>query len=93
MTRKLDAKHLEAIQTIKERYSEITSIIGNITIEQQFLQEKIAELEQEKAQQFTTLRTVTQQENELIDEMRDRYGEGQINTADGTFTPSPGLNA
>jgi len=34
-----------------------------------------------------------EQETNLVDEMRARYGEGQINTADGTFTPSTGLNA
>ncbi len=93
MTRKLDAKHLEDIQTLRDQYAEITNVIGNITIEQQFLQEKIAELEQEKAQQFTALRRITQQETDLIAEMRDRYGEGQINIQDGTFTPSPGLDA
>jgi hypothetical protein len=93
MTRKLDAKHLEDIQTLRDQYAEITNLIGNITIEQQFLQEKIAELEQEKAQQFTALRNVTQQENQLIAEMRDRYGEGQINIQDGTFTPGTGLDA
>jgi SMC interacting uncharacterized protein involved in chromosome segregation len=93
MTRKLDAKHLEDIQSLREQYSELTAAIGNITIEQQFLQEKIATLEQEKAQQFTALRNVTQQENELIAEMRDRYGEGQINIQDGTFTPGTGLDA
>ena len=93
MTRKLDAKHLEDIQALRDQYAEITNLIGNVTIEQQFLQEKIAELEQEKAQQFTALRNVTQQENQLIAEMRDRYGEGQINIQDGTFTPGTGLDA
>jgi hypothetical protein len=93
MTRKLDAKHLEDIQMLRDQYAEITNLIGNITIEQQFLQEKIAELEQEKATQFTTLRNVTQQENDLIAEMRERYGEGQINIQDGTFTPSTGLGS
>jgi hypothetical protein len=93
MTRKLDAKHLEAIQTLREQYNEITMLIGNMSIEQQFLQEKITELEQEKAQQFTALRSITQQETDLIAEMRDRYGEGQINIQDGTFIPGTGLDA
>lgn len=93
MTRKLDAKHLEAIQTLREQYNEITMLIGNMSIEQQFLQEKITELEQEKAAQFTALRSITQQETDLIAEMRDRYGEGQINIQDGTFIPSTGLDA
>ena len=93
MTRKLDTKHVEQIQALREQYNEITALIGNITIEQHFLQEKIAELDQEKAQQFTALRNVTQQETDLIAEMRDRYGEGQINIQDGTFIPSTGLTA
>ena len=93
MTRKLDAKHLEDIQTLKERYAEISNAIGNLSIEKYFLQEKLAELDQELDQAFVEFKRTQEQETQLVDEMRARYGEGQINTADGTFTPSTGLNA
>jgi len=38
--------------------------------------------------QFESLRT---QESELMQKMRERYGDGQINIVDGTFTPGSGL--
>jgi hypothetical protein len=38
--------------------------------------------------QFESLR---KQESELLEKMRERYGEGQINIAEGTFTPDQGL--
>lgn len=93
MIRKLDAKHLEDIQTLKERYAEISSAIGNLSIEKHFLQEKLAELDQDLERAFAEFKLMQEQETSLVDEMRARYGEGQINTADGTFTPSTGLNA
>lgn len=93
MTRKLDAKHLEDIQTLKERYEEVSNAIGNLSIEKHFLQEKLAELDQELDRAFAEFKRTQEQETQLIDEMRARYGEGQINTADGTFTPSTGLDS
>lgn len=92
MIRKLDAKHLEDIQTLKERYAENSNSIGNLSIEKHFLQEKLAEINQDLDRLFAEFKLIQEQETQLVDEMRDRYGEGQINTADGTFTPSVGLN-
>lgn len=93
MIRKLDTKHLDDIQTLKERYAEISSAIGNLSIEKHFLQEKLAELDRDLERAFAEFKLMQEQETSLVDEMRARYGEGQINTADGTFTPSTGLNA
>lgn len=91
MTRKLDKEHLEEIQKLREQFSQITSTIGSITIEEIVLKRQLDKLQQEQERFINQLDVLQTQESELIEKMRARYGEGQINVADGTFTPDAGL--
>ena len=91
MTRKLDKEHLDQIQKLREQFSQITSTIGSITIEEIVLKRQLDKLQQEQERFLNQLDALQTQESELIEKMRERYGEGQINVADGTFTPDAGL--
>lgn len=86
MTRKLDKEHLEEIQQLRDAFAKNSTILGNLTIEQRVLEQQIEQLKQEKETLFEAFGQLQQQESELIEKMRTRYGEGQINIADGTFT-------
>lgn len=91
MTRKLDKEHLEEIQTLRDSFAKNANTLGNIAIELHMLtrqQDLVASEQNKYLDQFETLRT---QESELLEKMRERYGDGQINIADGTFTLNSGL--
>ena len=79
MTRKLDKEHLEQIQKLREQFSQITSTIGSITIEEIVLKRQLDKLQQEQERFLNQLDALQTQESELIEKMRERYGEGQIN--------------
>jgi regulator of protease activity HflC (stomatin/prohibitin superfamily) len=49
--------------------------------------EAAEQLKQAKQDQFTQFGELRKQEDALIEELKARYGEGQINIQDGTFTP------
>jgi chromosome segregation ATPase len=93
MIQKLDSTHLSRIQHIRQQYDEITVTLGRLTIEHKILQEKQQEIEHEITRQYDILKQTQTQEDALIAEMRERYGEGQINIADGTFISDDGLGA
>jgi hypothetical protein len=40
---------------------------------------------------YSEFEELRKQEQELLEKMRERYGDGQINLAEGTFTPDDGL--
>jgi len=91
MTRKLDKEYVDAINDIREAFAENARILGAISIDKYMLemqQQKLEEQETRYLAEFEGLRT---KEQELMDAMRERYGSGQINLADGTFTPDSGL--
>ena len=91
MTKKLDKEHLEEIQTLRDSFAKNANTLGNIAIELHMLtrQQELVINEQNKyLDQFEALRN---QESELLEKMRERYGDGQINIVDGTFTLNSGL--
>jgi hypothetical protein len=88
MTRKLDKEHLDAITQLREQYSRITMTLGNMTIEEIATQRQLETIQQEKQSYINELGNLQQQENELISKLRERYGDGEINIANGTFTPN-----
>lgn len=88
MTRKLDKEHVETIQKLQERFALNARYMGSVAIELELLEQQRAALEENKTalmQEFTQLR---EEENKLIEDLKARYGEGQINIIDGTFTPN-----
>jgi predicted transcriptional regulator len=86
MTRKLDKEHLEEIQSLRESFSKNSAALGNIAIEEHVIEQQLNYLKQEKEKLFNAFSNLQEQEQSLLDKMRERYGDGQINIADGTFT-------
>jgi cell division protein FtsB len=85
-TRKLDKEHLEQIQTLQQGYAENANLLGNIAIERYALQQRLTQIETEEQSKLQEIESLKQQESDLIIKLRERYGEGEINIQDGTFT-------
>jgi hypothetical protein len=71
---------------MRTQYVEHTNILGNIAIEQYALEQRKQMLEAEKQSKLQQIEQLKQQEAELIVKLRERYGEGEINIEQGTFT-------
>ena len=91
MTRKLDKEHLDEIQKLQTLFATNANTIGSISLEQIAINRRIEYLNSEQERYYTEFETLRKQEKELLDKMRERYGDGQINIAEGTFTPDSGL--
>lgn len=86
MTRKLDKQDLETLTDMKETYQKIANVIANCAIDEELLQERLEEVRQEKQNQMQQFKDLRTREEQLIIQLKDKYGEGQINIEDGTFT-------
>lgn len=91
MARKLDKEHLEEIQTLRDTFAKNANTLGNIAIELHLLTRQLEAMNAEQDKYLDQFESLRKQESDLLDKMRERYGEGQINIADGTFTPDSGL--
>ena len=91
MTRKLDKEHLDEIQTLREDFLKNSNALGNIAIEIHIIKRQLEQLEAEQNNQIQNFDALRIRESDLLQKMRTRYGDGQINISAGTFTPSDGL--
>jgi predicted transcriptional regulator len=91
MTRKLDKEHLEEIQSLRSAFAMNANNLGTVSLEQIALQRRLEFLNAEQERLYGEFETLQIQEQELLEKMRERYGEGQINITDGTFTEDSGL--
>lgn len=91
MTRKLDKEHVDAIQEIREAFATNAQTLGAIAIDIKMIEQQMKNLEEQQTRYFAEFDELRSKEQALMETMRERYGSGQINIADGTFTPDNGL--
>jgi hypothetical protein len=88
MTKKLDKEHLDEIQTLRDEFAKNTNILGNIALERHATKMRLKAIEADEQHYLDQFENLQKQESVLLEKMRERYGEGQINIADGTFAPA-----
>ena len=91
MTKKLDEEHLLLIQQLRDDFAENSNVIGNNSIRILMLQKEIDKLNMTQDTAIAEFEALQIKESELLETLRERYGEGQVNINEGTFTPSSGL--
>jgi hypothetical protein len=88
MTRKLDKEHLDEIMELRNSYNSNALELGNLAIEITITQQRLEMLQNEQTRCMNTFYNLRKHEQELLEKMRERYGDGEINIAQGTFTPN-----
>jgi predicted transcriptional regulator len=91
MTKKLDKEHLEALQQLRNSFAENANNLGSISLEQIAINRRLEFLNAEQDKLYFEFEELRNQEQDLLEKMRERYGDGQINITDGTFTQTSGL--
>ncbi len=88
MKRKLDKEHVDQIQELREQFSETTMFLGNISMEKHLAKQQVSQLEAQEQEIISRFDNLRQKEQDLLAKLKERYGEGEINIAEGTFTPA-----
>jgi hypothetical protein len=86
MTKKLNTEDLDAITALKTKFQENYSTIGLITIDEHTLTEQLEYVKSKKETLLNAFAELRTEEDELMTKLKDTYGDGEINLADGTFT-------
>ena len=85
MTRKLDKEHVDAIRELQEKFAQNARLLGSIAIEMKIIEQQKQSLSENESALFSEFDALRKEESELIETLKERYGDGQINIADGTF--------
>ena len=88
MTKKLDKEHLDAIQDLQQRFATNASWLGSVAIELKLLERQQAQTDAQQEELMRQFDSLREEEQRLVESLKERYGEGEINIAQGTFTPT-----
>jgi hypothetical protein len=86
MTQKLDKEHVDAILDLRTKFAQNANTLGSIAIEEYAMNLQITQLETARQTLLTEFQELRETETTLMGDLKNRYGEGQINIEDGTFT-------
>jgi len=86
MTRKLDKEHLDSIQELQTNFAQVANVLGNIAIEMHIATKQLEQLQTEHEKYVQKFELLQQEEQNLIAQLKERYGEGQIDIQAGVFT-------
>ena len=85
-TKKLEQVDIDSIVELRQKYAENTNALGLITTDEYAINQQLDQLKAEKEKMFSSLNELREQEIKLMDSLKEKYGDGQINIEDGTFT-------
>ncbi len=86
-TKKLDQADIDSIMELRQKYAENTNAVGMVSIDEHVVKEQLKQIETEKTRIFSQLESLRKEETTLMDSLKEKYGDGQINLEDGTFVP------
>jgi TolA-binding protein len=87
-TKKIQKKDLESINQLQNQFNELTRKLGVLQIDEQMFQNQLKTIDTEKNNIFQQIDETRNAEEELLNSLKEKYGNGQINIQEGTFTPN-----
>ena len=85
-TKKIDKTDLESINKLREDYSKNSMQLGMVSVDEYNVNQQLQQIVSAKEEVFSGLEKLKKQEFELIENLKEKYGDGQINIEQGTFT-------
>ena len=69
-------------------YSNVRSAFGDIEIQRMQTEQRLEQIEDERLRLETEYTQTQVQESELVNELNEKYGAGNLNPETGVFTPT-----
>ena len=85
-TKKIDTVDMESIKTIRNKFNEVSTNLGYVSVDEYNATQQLNEIASYKEQLFTSVDELKKEEQTIFDQLKEKYGDGQINIEEGTFT-------
>ncbi len=84
---KIDEKDIERVKQFRTDFADVTARLGEIEVELLNTQIILDNIEGVKVELQTKFRDLRSEELNLTNEFKEKYGNGEFNIEEGTFTP------
>ena len=85
---KFTQQELESLKNIQLSFQENIMSFGQLYLDKMTLDSKIKELSQVESNLRTNYEKIQKDEDEWLNSITTKYGEGSLNLKDGTFIPN-----
>ena len=86
---KFTQQELDSLKNIQLSFQENIMSFGQLYLDKMTLDAKIKELSQVESNLRTNYEKIQKDEDEWLNSITTKYGEGALNLKDGTFIPNP----
>jgi phosphopantetheine adenylyltransferase len=87
-TKKLEKTDIDLMTDIRMQYQDNNLKLGMITSDEYIINKQLEQIENAKSECFEKLNILREDEQKIIKDLEDKYGEGQINLEEGIFIPN-----
>ena len=87
-TKKLEKTDIDLMTDIRMQYQDNNLKLGMIASDEYLINQQLKQVENAKSESFEKLNTLRVEEQKIIKDLEDKYGEGQINLEEGIFIPN-----
>jgi peptidoglycan hydrolase CwlO-like protein len=86
--KKVEQTDIEKLKSLQTQYSELSTKLGQLKIEQLLVNQQVERLKQVEDTFTSEYFKLQSEEQKLAEEISKKYGNGQINIDTGEFIPS-----
>ncbi len=86
MQTKITEEEIKKVNELQTSITNNTLLLGQIIQQEEILKNDLSILQSKKEQALLEYKEISIKEEQILAELKEKYGEGEINVQDGTFT-------
>ena len=86
---KFSDEELQSLRSLQEGYQEKSAQFGQLKVQKLLVQQQLDALETTEIQFESDYSDLQKQEQEIVKQLNEKYGPGNLDPATGVFTPVP----
>ena len=86
---KFTDEELQSLRELQDGYSEKSAQFGQLKVQKLLVQQQLDALESTEVQMESDYSALQSREQEIVKQLNEKYGPGNLDPATGVFTPAP----
>ena len=86
---KFSDEELQSLRELQDGYSEKSAQFGQLKVQKLLVQQQLDSLETSEVQMESDYSALQAKEQEIVKNLNEKYGPGNLDPATGVFTPAP----
>ena len=86
---KFSEEELQSLNELSQGYQNVQAAFGQMKVQHILAEQQISSLEEAEVQMESDYSDLQEKERELVQQLNEKYGPGQLDPQTGVFTPAP----